>query len=48
MMMALILIYKAWEARTKNHRRTELWLYLPKERAPAGRLCAMGGRHRDA
>ena len=33
-MMALILIYKAWEARTKNHRRTELWLYLPKEQRP--------------
>jgi hypothetical protein len=22
------------EARTKNHRQTELWLYLPKERRP--------------
>ncbi len=33
-LMALILIYKAWEARTKNHRRTELWLYLPKEQRP--------------
>ena len=32
--MALILIYKAWEARTKHHRRTELWLYLPKEQRP--------------
>jgi hypothetical protein len=32
--MALILAYKAWEARTKNHRRTELWLYLPKEQRP--------------
>jgi hypothetical protein len=30
----LILIYKAWEARTKNHRSTELWLYLPKEQRP--------------
>ena len=34
MLMALILIYKAWEARTKNHRHTELWLYLPKELRP--------------
>lgn len=33
-LMTLILIYKAWEARTKNHRRTELWLYLPKEQRP--------------
>jgi hypothetical protein len=34
MLMSLVLIYKAWEARTKNHRRTELWLYLPKEQRP--------------
>jgi hypothetical protein len=33
-LMALILIYKAWEAPQKNHRRTELWLYLPKEQRP--------------
>jgi hypothetical protein len=33
-MMALILIYKAWEAPNKNYRRTELWLYLPKEERP--------------
>ena len=33
-LMALILIYKAWEARRKNHRHTELWLYLPKEQRP--------------
>ena len=32
--MALILIYKAWEAPRKSHRRTELWLYLPKEERP--------------
>jgi hypothetical protein len=32
--MALILIYKAWEARTRHYRRTELWLYLPKEQRP--------------
>ena len=34
MLMALILVYKAWEAPTKNHRHTELWLYLPKEQRP--------------
>ena len=34
MLMTLILVYKAWEARTKNHRRTELWLYLAKEERP--------------
>jgi hypothetical protein len=33
-LMALILIYKAREARTKHHRRTEVWLYLPKEQRP--------------
>lgn len=38
MLMALILIYKAWEARGKNHRRTELWLYLPKEQRPPENL----------
>jgi hypothetical protein len=35
-LMALILIYKAYEARTKDYRRTEMWLYLEKhERPPA-------------
>jgi hypothetical protein len=34
LMMVVILIYKAWEAPSKNHRRTELWLYLPKELRP--------------
>jgi hypothetical protein len=33
-MMSLILIYKAYEARTKNYRKTEMWLYLPKEVRP--------------
>jgi hypothetical protein len=33
-LMALILIYKAYEARTKNYRKTEMWLYLPKEVRP--------------
>lgn len=33
--MALILIYKAREAKTKDYRRTEMWLYLPKDFRPA-------------
>jgi hypothetical protein len=33
-LMAAILIFKAHEARTKNHRKTEMWLYLPKELRP--------------
>ena len=34
--MALVLIAKAYEARTKDYRRTEMWLYLEKhERPPA-------------
>lgn len=32
--MTLVLMLKAHEARTKDHRRTEMWLYLPKERRP--------------
>ncbi len=34
MVMTLILVIKAQEARTKDHRRTEMWLYLPKENRP--------------
>src|SRR3954454_22216211 len=34
LLMAAILMLKAYEARTKNHRRTEMWLYLPKEQRP--------------
>ena len=34
--MSFILIMKAFEARTKDYRRTEMWLYLePNERPPA-------------
>jgi hypothetical protein len=33
-MMAVILIFKAYEARKKNYRKTEMWLYLPKEVRP--------------
>src|SRR5262245_33392129 len=34
MLMALVLVYKAHEARWKPYRRTEMWLYLPKELRP--------------
>ena len=34
MLMVLVLLYKAQEARTKHYRRTEMWLYLPKDRRP--------------
>jgi hypothetical protein len=34
MVMTLVLLLKAQEARTKDHRRTEMWLYLPKESRP--------------
>lgn len=34
MTMTLVLVLKAYEARTKDHRRTEMWLYLPKENRP--------------
>ena len=34
--MAFVLVLKAFEARTKKYRRTEMWLYLePDERPPA-------------
>ena len=34
MTMTLVLVLKAHGARTKDHRHTEMWLYLPKERRP--------------
>src|SRR5262245_52813368 len=34
MLMSGILILKAYEARTKPYRRTEMWLYLPKDQRP--------------
>ncbi|MBI4274419.1 MAG: hypothetical protein HY659_06945 [Rhizobiales bacterium] len=34
MLMAIILIYKAREALTKDYRKTEMWLYLPKNFRP--------------
>jgi hypothetical protein len=34
MLMTLALVLKAYEARTKDHRHTEMWLYLPKESRP--------------
>jgi hypothetical protein len=33
-LMAVVLIYKAVEARTKDYRRTEMWLYLEKDVRP--------------
>lgn len=33
-LMSVILIIKAYEARTKPYRRTEMWLHLPKELRP--------------
>ena len=45
-LMSAILILKAYEARTKNYRKTELWLYLPKEQRPAGRTCPVGELNR--
>ena len=33
-LMAVILILKALEARTKDHRRTEMWLYLESNQRP--------------
>ena len=32
--MAGILVLKAFEARTKDYRRTEMWLYLEKDQRP--------------
>ena len=34
MLMTLVLVYKAFEARTKDYRKTEMWLYLSKEERP--------------
>jgi hypothetical protein len=36
-LMVLILLYKAREARTKDYRRTEMWLYRRKTPAPRKR-----------
>jgi len=33
-LMALVLMFKAYEARTKDYRRTEMWLYLEKNERP--------------
>jgi hypothetical protein len=33
-LMSGVLILKALEARTKDYRRTEMWLYLPKDQRP--------------
>ncbi len=34
MVMTLVLVLKAHEALTKDHRRTEMWLYLSEENRP--------------
>ena len=34
MFMTGVLVAKAFEARTKPYRRTEMWLYLPEESRP--------------
>jgi len=33
-LMTAILVFKAHEAKTKDYRRTEMWLYLTKEQRP--------------
>jgi hypothetical protein len=33
-LMAVILMFKAREALTKNYRKTEMWLYLPEDVRP--------------
>jgi len=33
-LMAVILVYKAYEARTKPYRRTEMWIATPKDLRP--------------
>ena len=44
LLMAAILMLKAYEARTKNYRKTEMWLYLSKDERPpeefAQRACS--------
>ena len=44
LLMTAILMLKAYEARSKNHRRTEMWLYLSEEQRPpeayAQRACS--------
>lgn len=34
MLMAGVLVLKAFEARSKDYRRTEMWLYLEKDQRP--------------
>ena len=34
LVMVAVLLFKAQEALTKHYRRTEMWLYLPKELRP--------------
>ena len=46
--MTLVLVLKAHGARTKDHRRTEMWLYLPKESRPPQALAQKTGLNADA
>ena len=48
MVMTLVLVFKAREARTKDHRRTEMWLYLPKESRPPQAFAQRTISSRDA
>jgi hypothetical protein len=34
MLMAAVLVLKSFEARTKDYRKTEIWLYLEKDQRP--------------
>jgi hypothetical protein len=34
LLMTIILLAKAYGARTKDHRHTEMWLYIPEEQRP--------------
>ena len=46
-LMALILLYKAREALRKDYRRTEMWLYLPKDFRRDRAADHLGDRDRD-
>ena len=48
MIMTGILVLKAFEARTKPYRRTEMWLYLPKEQRPPEATAQQLDRDADA
>jgi hypothetical protein len=35
LLIVAVLMIKAYEARTKDYHRTEMWLYLPEDRRPS-------------